>query len=273
MLAASSSERSDKPPETIVHAIMASKLPPQEKELIRVFEDLSSVTAAGITTTATALLLILVNVFSNADMLERLRAELTSLGPTNIASTDVARINFPELKSLEQLPFLTAVLMEGLRLSPAVSSRLARIAPDRDLYYGSWTIPAGTPVGMTPLLMHTDETLYLNPHKFDPDRWMDPDKRGRFEKFYAPFSKGARNCVGMQYVVFPSRPPFHNFVDDDTLHSLAWAEMYLIVAVLALRYDFRMEAKVEDFVCSSDQFAIGTNSRGFLKTSVTARHG
>ncbi|KAI0964898.1 cytochrome P450 [Xylaria arbuscula] len=243
-------DASGKDHRTVIHAIMASKLPPQDKETGRIFEDVSTVVGAGTGTTAAALRLILVNIFSNPKILARLRAELDSLDvATSINSAvDVESINFPDVKVLEQLPFLTSVLMEGLRLSPAIASRMTRIAPDRELHYNNWRIPAGTPVGMTTILMHTDETLYPEPHRFDPDRWVDLDKRRELEKFWAPFGKGTRNCVGMH---------------------LAWAEMYLVVATLVLRYDFRMEAKTEDFLCSSDQFAIGTKSNGFLKALVS----
>lgn len=90
--------------------------------------------------------------------------------------------------------------MEGMRLSPAIGSRMARIAPDRDLFYGAWRIPAGTPVGMTTILMHTDKTLYPDPLKFNPDRWMDVEARKKLDRTYAPFSRGTRICLGMQYV-------------------------------------------------------------------------
>lgn len=79
---------------------------------------------------------------------------------------------------------------------------MARIAPDRDLCYRDLCIPAGTPVGMTTILMHTDNTLYPNPLSFNPDRWMDTGKRMKSDKTYTPFSRGARLCVGMQYVHF-----------------------------------------------------------------------
>jgi cytochrome P450 len=88
--------------------------------------------------------------------------------------------------------------MEGLRLSPSMATRSARIAPDRDLIYDKWRIPAGTPVGMTTLLMHTDKDLYPDPMCFNPDRWMNPDTRKKAEKTFAPFMKGSRICIGMQ---------------------------------------------------------------------------
>jgi cytochrome P450 len=74
---------------------------------------------------------------------------------------------------------------------------MARIAPDRELVYDKWTIPAGTRVGMTMLLMHLDENLYPDPKKFDPERWMDMESRKEAVKTYAPFSRGTRICLGM----------------------------------------------------------------------------
>lgn len=36
---------------------------------------------------------------------------------------------------LEKLPYLTAVILEGLRLSYGIAARLPRVAPDEDLVY------------------------------------------------------------------------------------------------------------------------------------------
>lgn len=56
------------------------------------------------------------------------------------------------------------------------------------------------------------------------------------------------------------------------IYSLAWAEMYIVLAALAQRFDFRFEgAKAEDFECTSDQFAIGTTGKGTLDATVTVR--
>lgn len=90
--------------------------------------------------------------------------------------------------------------MEGLRFSPGNATRMARIAPDRVLVYGGWHIPAVIPVGMTSILMHMDERVYPEPERFEPERWMDGEVRRKAEKTFAPFSRGSRNCGGMQYV-------------------------------------------------------------------------
>jgi cytochrome P450 len=195
----------DEASRTIVHEIADSKLPPSEKELSRIYDEVAAITGAGFETIDSVLRLLFYHVFSNAEILQRLRAELNAANVT--PSTKI------EIKSLEKLPYLTSVIMEGLRLSPAIGSRTARIAPDRYLFYGDWPIPAGTPVGMTTILIHTDETLYPDPLCFNPDRWTDTEKRKKLDKTYAPFSRGTRICLGMQYVRvlfdFPTRFTFH----------------------------------------------------------------
>lgn len=189
MAALASSSPDDNVQNSLFHSIVHSNLPPADKAFNRVYEEVATVTSAGFETTASTLRLILYHVYANEEILRRLRKEITSARAGS--SEPIA------LKELEQLPYLTAVLMEGMRLSPAVSSRLARIT-DKDLFYDDWRIPAGTPVGMTTILMHTDEKFYPDPMRFNPDRWMDSRAHGTATSAYAPFSRGTRICVGMQ---------------------------------------------------------------------------
>ena len=173
----------------MIHAIVRSDLPPTDKTFERVFEEVATVTGAAFETTANTFRLILYHVYTNEEILRRLRKELGSVSAS--PSESIA------LDKLEQLPYLNAVLQEGLRLSPAVASRAARVS-DKDLFYDNWRIPARTPVGMTTILMHTDETIYPDPLRFNPDRWMDPKMRAAAASKFAPFSRGTRICLGMQ---------------------------------------------------------------------------
>ncbi|GAW17294.1 hypothetical protein ANO14919_067490 [Xylariales sp. No.14919] len=142
--------------------------------------------------------------------------------------------------------------MESLRMSPALGTRMARIAPGRDLFYQHWRIPAGTPVGMTPVLQHADEALYPDTRRFNPDRWLDLTGQPKLNKTFAPFLRGTRAYLGMH---------------------LAWADTYLLVAGLVDRFDFRYpDARAEDFEITSDQFAIGTKGKGVLKATVSLRN-
>ncbi|KAK2768536.1 hypothetical protein FQN54_000392 [Arachnomyces sp. PD_36] len=182
-------------PHTIIHEILRADMPESEKSFHRVEDDVITVTGGGFETVAQSLRAIIYYIYSNAEVLQRLRTELTGAK----AKAKAQDGNIP-LRDLEQLPYLTAVITEGLRLSPGLATRMARIAPDRELVYGQWKIPAGTPVGMTALLMHLDESVYPDAKKFHPERWTDTEKRRIGEKTYAPFSRGTRSCLGMQYV-------------------------------------------------------------------------
>ncbi|KAI0513333.1 cytochrome P450 [Xylaria bambusicola] len=103
-----------------------------------------------------------------------------------IRSAEVEHPDVMVLKVLEKFPYLTATFMEGLRLT-----------------YGSYRIPAGTPVGMTTILIHTDEKLYPDPQSFNPGRRPHHSRRNNAEEAYAQFSRATRVCLGMhdQFVI------------------------------------------------------------------------
>lgn len=122
---------------TIVHEILDSSMPPAEKRYERILDEVTTVTGAGFESTASVLRMLVFHVYYNPAILERLRSELASV------SSPSGNV---ELQALEKLPYMTATLMEALRLSPAIGSRMARIS-DKDIFYDEWRIPAGTPVG------------------------------------------------------------------------------------------------------------------------------
>lgn len=189
LAAAKSSSADEKKKPTIIHAIVASDLPTSDKTFERIFEEVATVTGAAFETTANTLRLILYHVYTDKRILERLRSETSSVATQS---------SEPQLlKRLEQMPYLTAVLKEGMRLSPAIASRAARVT-NKDLFYKDWRIPAGTPVGMTTLFMHTDERLYPKPMRFYPERWVDSTHGAASNSTFAPFSRGTRMCLGMQ---------------------------------------------------------------------------
>ncbi|KAI1850298.1 hypothetical protein JX266_004156 [Neoarthrinium moseri] len=227
-------------PPTVVGAILNSKLPAMEKTPERLGDEIITVAGAAFETTAFSLAVTLYHIYSNPAILQRLRDEFLS---ERLSTYDAS------LASLEKLPYLTAVIMEGLRLSPALATRMARVSPDRDLVYKAWTIPAGTPVGMTLISMHLNSQVYSEPEQFDPERWVNTNTKKQAGKAFAPFGQGTRNCLGMH---------------------LAWAELYIVIAVLVQRFDFEFDIGAgRDIKWVSDKFTIGTATRQGLKARVT----
>ena len=76
---------------------------------------------------------------SHPQALRKLKEELEGAIP-NV--TDI-----PALKTVENLPYLSAVVSEVLRLAIGVSSRQTRIAPDEVMRYNDgkkdWAVPPG----------------------------------------------------------------------------------------------------------------------------------
>lgn len=82
-------------------------------------------------------------------------------------------------------------------MSYGVTHRLQRISPDLALPYKEWTIPVGTPAGMTTLLLHKNPDNFPSPRTFDPNRWLQPSTN-RLSKYMVAFSKDSQQCVGMK---------------------------------------------------------------------------
>ena len=173
---------------SIFHELLDSDLPASEKTVPRLIDEALTIVAAGSNTTAHFLKTTSFHILANPSILAKLRAELQG-----IASNPA---ELPPLRDLEHKPFLNAVIKEGFRISYGITSRLTRIAPNEDLAFNNYVIPTGTPVGMTSILIHENQTLFPAPKAFKPERWLEPGAQ-RLEKYLVNFSKGTRACLGM----------------------------------------------------------------------------
>lgn len=155
---------------------------------------------AAIETTSNAMKTITYHVLRHPTIHTNLQKELDSAFPS-LPESPVAF----ELKALEALPYLTACIWEGLRLSFGVASRLPRIVPPGEglVVEGrngkKFVLPPGTQVGMSAYDIHLDESIWgEDVFTFRPERWLGREKQ--LEKYLVSFSKGSRQCLGMKYV-------------------------------------------------------------------------
>ena len=196
---------------TVFHSLRDDDdLPPSEKSLPRLVAEGSSLVAAGTLTTAHMLSSTTHHILNDPPILSRLMAELETTFPS--VATPCS------LQNLEQLPYLSAVISEGLRLSYGTIHRLQRVHPNNVLTYRDWLIPPGTPVGMSPLFMHNDPAIFPDPQIFDPSRFIGPEKERR-QRHLFNFGKGTRQCVGM---------------------NLAQAEIHMALAAIFRKFGTKM---------------------------------
>ncbi|KAJ4290380.1 hypothetical protein N0V90_010596 [Kalmusia sp. IMI 367209] len=174
---------------TIFHEIRDDtdgKLPPEEKKPFRLMAESSVFLGAGTETTARTMAVITYYLLKEKDIGQKLLEELKTALPTKDVDVSLPR--------LESLPYLSAVITEGLRVAHGVSSRQPRIPTTEDLTYGPYTIPRGTPVMQSAYLIHSDPKIYPKPLAFRPQRWLDnPD----LKKNWFAFGRGSRSCLGM----------------------------------------------------------------------------
>lgn len=89
--------------------------------------------------------------------------------------------------------------MEGMRVTASVTGRLARVAPDETLTYGTWVIPPGTPVSMDHHFTHLNPSIFEDPTRFDPLRWQKAtDEGSSLDRYLIPFGRGSRMCIGIK---------------------------------------------------------------------------
>lgn len=59
-------------------------------------------------------------------------------------------------------------------------------------------IEVGTKVLIPIHAIHHDPTHYPDPSRFDPDRFLDGNKKSRESCTFLPFGEGPRICIGKQ---------------------------------------------------------------------------
>ena len=141
---------------------------------------------AGSETTATALSGILYYLGRNAQVYEKLAQETRTNHQSYEAITG---------RSTEGLPYLKAVIEEGLRIYPPVPIGLPRASPGEtvDGHY----IPQGTIVHVSSWSATHDEKNFHKPFEFIPERWLDADCADE-KAASQPFLLGTRACLGRQ---------------------------------------------------------------------------
>ncbi|RAK99752.1 cytochrome P450 [Aspergillus ibericus CBS 121593] len=177
---------------TLFHALTASSLPEDEKRPTRMAHEGFEILLAGSDTTARTMGIAAYHVMANAPIKQRLLEELKTVMPDPEDTV--------ELKVLESLPFLNAVIKESLRIGKVTDHRLSLVAPYETLQYKEWTIPAGTRVSMTPTRNSYDEKYFPDPYRFAPERWLQSeDQVAAMNRVFMPFAHGRRGCLGMHF--------------------------------------------------------------------------
>ncbi|KAF2735799.1 cytochrome P450 [Polyplosphaeria fusca] len=170
---------------------------------------------AGTETTAGFLtgLFNLITREENRHILHKLTDEIRSNFKTD------ADLNFEDLV---KLPYMTAVIEEGLRMFPSAPIGFVRTVPSGGDTVSGHFIPGGTTVSVCMWAATHSERNFKDPYVFRPERWLDrensTDKLGASNAF----SLGPRGCIG---------------------RNLSYMEMRLIMGKLLWHNDVEMHGE------------------------------
>ncbi|KAJ6261390.1 Cytochrome P450 monooxygenase [Drechslerella dactyloides] len=193
------------------HDDEGNPIPP--KSLDDLSDEAYGLTVASSDTTGNGVHATLLGILSSPDVYAKLKDELRKAFPT------------PESKitwtKLEKIPYMVACIKEGLRISCGVIGRMPRIVEEPNFQVLGHHIPRGFSVTTSNYMMLRNPAIYEDPHDYKPGRWLDEDGNlhTHFDKYFVPFGKDSRHCIGMY---------------------LAQSELYLSVAHIVRRFDMKI---------------------------------
>ncbi|OSX60947.1 hypothetical protein POSPLADRAFT_1146224 [Postia placenta MAD-698-R-SB12] len=101
--------------------------------------------------------------------------------------------------AVKVLPYLEAVVNEGLRLHSGVGAGLPRVVPAGGMTILGHHLMEGTVVSSPIYTLHRSKAVWgANADEFYPERWIDAsaDTKKEMMSSFAPFSIGLRACIG-----------------------------------------------------------------------------
>ncbi|KAJ3300097.1 hypothetical protein HK104_004566 [Borealophlyctis nickersoniae] len=149
-----------------------------------------TVVAAGIETTATTLTWLWCVLANHPEVQQKLHEEMDRV---------IGRDRIPTADDQAKLPYLNAVIMETNRYRPSGYLGVPHFSTADDEYEG-YFIPKGTIMITSQACINNHPSCFppeTEPHKFKPERFLDPSSPAQNWNWGAMFGAGRRACVGM----------------------------------------------------------------------------
>lgn len=143
-------------------------------------DELITLLLAGHETTTSALVWVLYWIHYLPEVQQKLRAELAALGSE------------ADPMAIAQLPYLTAVCQEALRIYPITPTTFIRVLR-QPMTLAGYDFEAGTALMPATYIIHQRPDLYPEPKRFRPERFWNHQYAPHE---YLPFGGGHRRCIG-----------------------------------------------------------------------------
>lgn len=141
------------------------------------------------------------------------------------------------------MKYLERVIKESMRLYPPVPFIGRTLSEDIEI--DKYKIPKGTMVTVGIYYLHRDPNVFPNPEKFDPDRFLTENTKGRHPYAYLPFSAGPRNCVGQKFAMYEEKSVLSSVIRNFKLSSVQQRDEISLVSELILKTHNGINVKLQ----------------------------
>lgn len=209
-------------PDIMTRILIASEKDPEKVTRGDLFTTCQSNIGAGSDTTAITLSSVLYHLLKYPETYKKLRKEIDTAAEEGRVSDPVT------FKEAQELPYLQAVIKEGLRVHPAVGLGLQRLVPAEGTNIVGQFLPGGSTVGIIPYVAHKNTSVFgLDADTWRPEKWLEFEEQGRggeVEKYFFSFGMGSRTCIGK---------------------NISLLEISKLIPQLVRRFDFELDGDVE----------------------------
>ncbi|XP_019875569.2 probable cytochrome P450 6a23 [Aethina tumida] len=152
---------------------------------------------AGYETSSTTMTFALYEIARDKELQNKMRQEIRE-----VLKKNDGKLTYEAVKDME---LMSRVVEETLRKYPAISMIPRECTKDYQIPGTDITIEKGTSVAISTLGIHRDPEYYPDPLKFDPDRFLEENKRNRHPFAWIPFGEGPRACIGLRFGVMQTK--------------------------------------------------------------------
>lgn len=168
----------------------SSSSPSDKKQPLFTLEDIKGAAAtvliAGNDTTAATVMLLILYLMQNPAVQRKAQAEIDARCPDRL----------PTFADTQHLGYLKLILHETYRMNPLSPLGIPHASVADDVYEGMF-IPKGTIVYQNVWAMMHDESVYSEPDRFWPERYLSREEGGNGEPLpVGNFGFGRRVCIG-----------------------------------------------------------------------------
>ncbi|GBM68535.1 Cytochrome P450 4c3 [Araneus ventricosus] len=145
------------------------------------------------------------------------------------------------VNDLNHLDYMECVIKESNRIYTIVPIHGRQFYEDTKIC--GYTIPKGSAGIVLSYYLHRDETVFPDPEKFDPDRFLPENEINIPDFAYIPFSAGPRNCIGKKFAMMEMKTILAAILRRFEVHSLDGRDKVLPLMKVTLHPSIRIRIR------------------------------